>query len=69
MIFQYSRPFRILFKLPLNLVPATALKALARFQVLLADLFTSSESTLSAEALSSVRLEGLLFLSLVRQWW
>ena len=51
----------------MKLVPATALQALARFQVLLADLFTSSGSTLSAKAsttaLSSVRVEGLLFLT------
>ena len=46
--------------------PVTALQALALFHVLLADLFTSSGSTLSAKAsttaLSSVRVESLLFL-------
>ena len=46
---------------------ATARQALARFQVLLADLLTSSRSTLSAKAstmaLSSVRVDGLLFLT------
>ena len=34
----------------MKLAPATALQALARFQVLLADLFTSSWSTLSAKS-------------------
>ena len=51
----------------MKLSPATALQALVRYQVLLADLFTSSGSTLSAKAsataLSSVRVEGLLFLT------
>ena len=55
------------FWLPLKLVPATALQALARFHVLLAELFISSRSTISAKAsttaLSSVRVEGLLFLT------
>ena len=48
-------------------MPATTLQALARFLVLLADLFTSSGSTLAAKAsttaMSSVRVEGLLFLT------
>ena len=48
-------------------MPATALQALARFQVFLADIFTSSGSTLSAKAstkaLRSVRVEGLLSLT------
>ena len=35
MIFQCSRPLRIFFRLPTKLVPATALQALALFQVLL----------------------------------
>ena len=47
----------------MKLVPATALQDLARFQVLLADLFTSSASILSARAsttaLKLVRMEGL----------
>ena len=51
----------------MKLVPATALQALARFHVLLAELFISSRSTISAKAsttaLSSVRVEGLLFLT------
>ena len=55
------------FWLPLKLVPATALQALARFQVLLADLFTFWGLTLSEKAsttaLSLVRPEGLLLLT------
>ena len=35
MIFQCSRPFRIFFRLPSKLAPATALQALALFQMLL----------------------------------
>ena len=62
-----SWPFRTFFRLSSKLASATALQTLARCQVLLADLFTSFGSTLSAKAsataLSSVRVEveGLLF--------
>ena len=67
LIFKCSRPFRIFLWLPLKLVLETALQALAQIQVLQADLFTSSGSTLSAKAsttaLSSVKAEGLLLLT------
>ena len=50
MIFYCSRPLRIFSRLPSKLVPATALQGLARFQVLLADLFTSPWWTISPKA-------------------
>ena len=50
MIFYCSRPLRIFQRLPAKLALATALQALACFQVLLADFFTSPWLTLSAKA-------------------
>ena len=50
MKFYSFRPLRIFSRLPSKLALATALQALARFQVLLADLFTSPWLTLSAKA-------------------
>ena len=50
MIFYCSRPLRIFSRLPSKLVPATALQGLARFQVLLAELFTSPWWTISPKA-------------------
>ena len=53
MIFYCSRPLRIFSRLSSKLASATAFEALAGFQVLLADLFTSYWLILSAEASST----------------